>query len=182
MRRMTAMALVALVAPWLAFAEEAAFQAPKPGPEHAKLAGFVGSWTTEGECTKNPFGPAETWTAKVKADWYPGKFAVVRNVEGKGSISGASVGLDVIAYDAMEKTHTWYGIDSMGFTALGKTSIDGAKLQAIWKAKLGGKAYTIRGSGSGLGTDRFTFVMEYSTDGKAWKKACSYVDTRVKGT
>ncbi len=182
MTRTTALALVALLAPSLALAEETAPQAPKPGPEHAKLAGFVGTWSTVGECTKSPFGPTETWTATVKADWFPGKFAVVRNVDGKGSVAGPSTSLDVLAWDAADKTHTWYSVDSLGFTTLGKTSIEGAKLRVTWKARIDGKAYTVRGSGSGLGTDRVAFVVEYSTDGKAWKKACSFVDTRVKGS
>jgi hypothetical protein len=32
---------------------------PKPGPEHAKLAALLGNWTSEGQSTENPFGPAE---------------------------------------------------------------------------------------------------------------------------
>ncbi len=32
--------------------------APKPGPEHARLGFWVGDWTNEGEIKENPFMPA----------------------------------------------------------------------------------------------------------------------------
>ena len=31
---------------------------PKPGPEHEKLAYFVGKWVSEAEVKPSPFGPA----------------------------------------------------------------------------------------------------------------------------
>ena len=34
-----------------------AAQAPKPGPEHARLGYFVGKWKTEGEAKPGPMGP-----------------------------------------------------------------------------------------------------------------------------
>ena len=32
-------------------------RAPKPGPEHKRMAYFAGNWTVEGEMKASPFGP-----------------------------------------------------------------------------------------------------------------------------
>jgi hypothetical protein len=179
--RISLLAMLLSIASSPALAADPPYQPPRPGPEHQKLAGFLGTWTSTGECAKNPFGPAEAWTANARAEWYPGGFAVVRHVEGKGSVTGSVVGMDVFAYDPMARTHTWYGIDATGFTGLGTMSVEGEKLLVTWKAKVDGKTYTVRGTGTGFGTDRLTFVVDFSSDGKTWLPACRYVDTRVKG-
>src|SRR3972149_3426840 len=99
MNKLSVIVLLTLAAPCLALGQATSAQPPKPGPEHQKLAGLVGNWTTEGEATENPFGPAEKWSAKIASEWFSGNFAVVRHLDGKGSVSGESRGLDVIAYD-----------------------------------------------------------------------------------
>jgi hypothetical protein len=159
---------------------QTSFEAPKPGPEHQKLAGLVGSWTTAGELIENPFGPAEKWSGKFTWEWLPGNFAVVRHIEGIGSVSGENRALDIIAYDTPAKTYTWYDVDNMGSTSLAKASISGDVLTAFWEANVKGKAYTIRGTLTGLGSDRATWVSEYSEDGKTWKAYFHATDTRVK--
>ena len=37
-------------------------QAPKPGPEHARLGYFVGKWKAEGEMKPGPMGPGGKMT------------------------------------------------------------------------------------------------------------------------
>ena len=37
--------------------------APKPGPEHAKLAYFVGKWVSEAEVKPSAFGPGGEFTS-----------------------------------------------------------------------------------------------------------------------
>jgi hypothetical protein len=172
--------LLTLLAPSLALGQGTPAQPPKPGPEHQKLAGFVGNWTTEGEITENPFGPSEKWSAKITAEWFSGHFAVVRHVDGTGSVTGENHGLDVIAYDSEAKAYTWYGVDNQGWTGLAKASISGDVLTAVWKIQAKGKAYTSRGTLKGLGSDRLTWVQEYSEDGKTWKAFFHATDTRVK--
>jgi len=100
MTRFVVLALVALVAPCLGLAQAAAYQVPKPGPEHEKLGVLVGNWTGEGECVESPFGAAEKWATKIKADWFEGKAAVVRHAGQKGSISGEIAQLEVLTYDS----------------------------------------------------------------------------------
>jgi Protein of unknown function (DUF1579) len=180
MKKLVVMLSLALVAPSLTFAQGASAPPPKPGPEHQKLAGLVGSWTAEGEITENPFGPAEKRSAKITTEWFSGNFAVVRHVEGTGSVSGASSSLDIIAYDGSAKGHTWYQVTNLGSTRLSKTSISGGELIVLRDTEANGKPYKFRGTLKGLGTDKLTWVSEYSEDGKVWKAYFHSTDTRVK--
>jgi hypothetical protein len=154
--------------------------APKPGPEHQKLAGLVGNWATAGESSESPFGPAQKWTGKITSEWFPGNFAVVRHLEETYSVSGESRGLNVVAYDSSAKTYTWYVVNSMGFTALGKATILGDVWTALIEMPVNGKTYKYRGTLRGLGSDKMTYVAEYSEDGKVWKELSRSTDTRMK--
>jgi hypothetical protein len=174
-------AAITMMAPALALAEAAA-QPPKPGPEHQALAGLVGNWTSEGECSATPMTPAEKWSAKIKAEWFPGKFAVVRHLESKGSVTGESVGLEILAYDGQAKAYTWYGVDSFGWNAMAKGSIAKNVLTVTWPATVKGKAYKVRGMVKELGSDKLLWTMEYSADGKTWKAACTATDVRAKAS
>ncbi|HQZ86541.1 MAG TPA: DUF1579 family protein [Actinomycetota bacterium] len=180
MKKLSIAVVLSFAVPCVVFAQDTSTSPPRPGPEHQKLAGLVGTWTSEGESVASPFGPAEKWSAKIVSEWFTGNFAVVRHVEGKSSASGAVLGLAVIAYDATAKTYTWYGIDSMGWTGLAKSEISGDVLTVVRDVQVEGKAYKRRGILKGLGTDRLTFVSEYSTDGKAWTPYFRSTDTRVK--
>jgi hypothetical protein len=180
MKRIVVFVLAMLIMPLTALAEGTAFQPPKPGPEHQKLAGLVGNWTSEGECKENPIAPVEKWSAKLKSEWYPGNFAVVRRLESKGTVSGEAVGLEVITYDSQAKVHTWYGIDSTGWTAMGKGSISKGVFKVTWPVSVKGKAYKVRGILKGLGSDKLLWSVDYSEDGKTWTTICTATDVRVK--
>lgn len=180
MKKLSLAVVLSLAVPCMVLAQGTAAAPPKPGPEHQKLAGLVGTWTSEGEVAANPFGPAEKWSSKIASEWFSGNFAVVRYAEGRGSVSGESRALDVIAYDATAKTYTWYGIDSTGWTGLAKSEISGDTLTFVSDVQVKGKTYKNRGTLRGLGSDRLTFVAEYSADGKAWTPYFHSTDTRVK--
>ena len=135
----------------------------------------------EGEATENPFGPAEKWSGKITSEWFSGNFAVVRHTDEKYSVSGEIHGLDVIAYDRTAKSFTWYDVDNQGGGGdLAKASISGDVLTAVWEFQAKGKTYKIRGTLKGLGSDRLTWVQEYSEDGTVWKTFVHSTDTRVK--
>ncbi len=169
-----------LLWPSIAAPQAATFQSPKPGPEHEKLAGLVGTWTTAGECKENPIGPAEKWTGNIRNEWFPGKFAVVRHMEQKGSLTGDAVGMEIVSYDPGARVHTWYGIDSLGWNGLGKGSITKDVLRTTFRFHVKEKTYQVRATVKGLGSDRLAFTLEWSEDGKSWKVACTATDTRVK--
>lgn len=180
MKKLSIAVVLSFAIPCVVLAQSTSAPPPKPGPEHQKLAGLVGAWTSEGEAVASPFGPAEKWSAKIASEWFSGNFAVVRHVEGKGSASGPALGLNVIAYDAKGKTYTWYGINNTGGTSLAKADISGDTLTFVRDVQAKGKVYKARGTLKGLGTDRLTFVSEYSADEKTWTPSFHSTDTRVK--
>ncbi len=173
--------MLILAATCLALGQGTSAQPPKPGPEHQKLAGLVGNWTTEGEATESPFGPMEKWSGKITSEWFSGNFAVVRHVDEKYSVSGEDRTLEVVAYDGMAKTYTWYAVDSRGWTSLAKASISGDVLTAVWEGQSAkGRTYKIRGTLKGLGSDRLTYIQDYSEDGAVWKTYQRSTDIRYK--
>jgi hypothetical protein len=181
MRRLVFLAVaIMLMAPAITLAQAATAQPPRPGPEHQALAALIGNWTSEGECSATPMTPAEKWSAKLKSEWFPGKFAVVRHLESKGTVTGESVGLEILTYDSQAKAYTWYGVDSFGWNGTAKGSIAKDVLTVTWPATVKGKAYKVRGILKGLGSDKLLWTMEYSGDGKTWKAACTATDIRVK--
>jgi hypothetical protein len=183
MKRLVLLAVtITMLTPAVTLGQAVAGQAPKPGPEHERLAALVGNWTSEGECTESPMTPAEKWSTRLKNEWFRGNFAVVRNLESKGSVSGEFVGLEIVTYDSQAKAYTWYGIDSTGWNAMAKGSISKDALKVTWSATVKGKAYKLRGILKGLGTDKLLWTMDYSEDGKTWKTACTATDVRSKAT
>src|SRR5262245_9252036 len=68
---------------------------PKPGPEHQKLARFVGTWNGKAEMKPGPFGPGGPMTWTETCDWFEGGFSVVCKSDGKGPM-GAIKGLGII--------------------------------------------------------------------------------------
>src|SRR3954468_4576917 len=61
----------------------AAAQAPKPGPEHARLGYFVGKWNAEGEVKPGPMGPGGKFTSADNCEWFDGRYSVICHSEGK---------------------------------------------------------------------------------------------------
>jgi len=154
---------------------------PNPGPEYAKLAGFIGNWTTEGTSTASPFGPGEKCGGgRITSEWFDGRFAVVRHAQMTCATRGNVRELDVITYDAAAKNYTWYAIDGQGTTAMGKGSISGDTLTMVWEVPAKGKVFKIRGRLKGLGTDKFAWAQEYSDDGKMWTPYVRATDVRLK--
>ena len=181
MTRFVVLALVVLGAPCLGLAQAAAYQVPKPGQEHEKLGGLVGNWTGESDCVESPLGPAEKWSAKIKAEWFGAKAAVVRHSDQKGSVSGEIVQLEVLTYDSAAKVYTWYWVDSSGsYTGLAKGTVSKGVLRARWSTVANGKTFKLRMTVKGLGSDRVASAVDYSEDGKAWKPLCVGSETRVK--
>lgn len=180
MKKGTLLTLLVLAVISVAFGQGSSTR-PKPGPEHSKLGALVGNWATEGQLTENPFGPAEIFSGKITSEWFDGRFAVVRHAQSKGSVSGEGRSLDVITYDSATRNYTWYGIDNAGTTSgLIKGSIAGDTLTMVWEMPAKGKIYKMRGTLKGLGSDKLTYVQEYSEDGKAWKAFMHSTDTRSR--
>lgn len=86
-------------------------QAPKPGPEHQKLAYFVGTWNSSGEMKASPFGPGGKMTMTERCEWFEGGFAVVCRSDGTTPM-GPGKGLAIMGYNSQEKVYTYYAVDN----------------------------------------------------------------------
>jgi Protein of unknown function (DUF1579) len=150
-----------------AAAPEKKMEAPKPGPEVKRLAYFVGTWNTDGDIKQNPMMPAGKMTSADKAEWFPGGFQVVIHSTGKSPM-GPSHGLGILAYDAENKSYTYYGIDNSGFATLSKGSVDGKNWVFTDESKMGGKTYHGRYSMTEDSPTSYSFKYEMSEDGKSW--------------
>jgi Protein of unknown function (DUF1579) len=145
---------------------------PKPGPEHAKLAYFVGKWASEGDLKPSAYGPGGKFTFTENCDWLSGNFALVCHSEGQ--MAGMVVkGLSVMSYDPAEKKYIYFESNNMGQNTYSLGSVDGD----IWlwssDVQMGGKTihsrFTLKrltdDSASykyemGAGSDAFALVME----------------------
>jgi hypothetical protein len=108
-----ACALVSIGAPQLVSGQDQ--QAPKPGPEHEKLAYFVGKWKAEGELKPGPMGPGGKITSTDDCQWFEGHFSVICRSEGTMPM-GPTRSLGILGYSTEEKVYTYYGVDNSGMT------------------------------------------------------------------
>src|SRR5271168_3454978 len=125
MRKLGKMCLVVLPLALLGFAKAAQAQGmPQPGPEHQKLAFFVGKWMAEGELKPGPFGPGGKFTIVDDCDWMDGKFAVMckSNVDASGT---HVTGVSIMSYDTGAQTYVYFDSNSMGQNAYSTGKVDG---------------------------------------------------------
>jgi hypothetical protein len=111
---------------------------PKPGPEHAKLAYFVGKWVSEGDMKPSPYGPGGKFTFTETCEWYSGNFAVLCNTEGQ--MFGATVkGHSIMSYDMGEKNYVYFETNSMGENTVSHGNVDGDTWTWAGENKMDGK-------------------------------------------
>jgi Protein of unknown function (DUF1579) len=88
-------------------------EAPKPGPEHARLEVFIGKWINEGETIATPDPPAAKILTSDVYDWVPGGFFVLHTAYGRlGDLDVG--GVELIGYDAKRGVYTSHFFDSQG--------------------------------------------------------------------
>jgi hypothetical protein len=155
-------------------------QAPKPGPEHQKLAAFVGNWTFEGEMKPGPMGPGGKVTGTDRVQWLPGGFFLERRFDGKGP-AGEMKGVEIMGYDPAKKVYTYTYFDSMGATGSGTMTVSGDTWNATGTTNVGGKsmhercALTFAAVGTSL-----NIKCDGSTDGKSWASTFEGKATKPK--
>jgi len=82
---------------------------PQRGPEHEKLAVFVGDWRGEGSG-----GAGTPMTTRETYDWVEGKFFLVTRFDQK--VGGAShIGEGLIGYDPEARTYFFNMVDNLGY-------------------------------------------------------------------
>jgi hypothetical protein len=165
----------------LAFVSASAFaqaqQAPKPGPEVARLGYYVGTWRGQGETKAGPFGPAGKLASKIACGWFEGRFHLVCRGEETGP-TGTRAFLEIRGYDARAKAYTGYSISSLGDTE----SVSGGKFAGDKLVFLlsGGKGVRIRYTEAHVSRDLYTYSAEASIGGKPWATIAEGRIVRVK--
>jgi hypothetical protein len=153
---------------------------PKPGPEHQRLGVFVGNWTFAGEMKPGPMGPGGKMTGTDRIQWMPGNFFVERRFDGKGPMGTVS-GLEVIAYDAARKTHTFSFFDSTGSMSSGTATVSGDTWTFNGTSSMGGKTMQERCSlVFSAGSTSLKITCEMSGDGKSWSPIMEGTATKSK--
>ena len=154
--------------------------APKPGPEHQKLAYFAGRWSEVGDVKPGPMGPGGTMTTTSTCEWFAGGFYLVCRSEGK-TPSGETRGLGIIGYSADRKRYTYYGIDNSG---MGGDPSYGELTGDTWtwegESLMGGKPVKGRYTIKQVSPDSYTWKSEISVGGGPWTQMAEGTDTRLK--
>jgi hypothetical protein len=131
----------------------------RPGPEHERLAPFVGRWKTAGEVLASASTPALEIAGIDEYEWMPGGFFLLHRVDVR--IGGERVqALEIIGYDAESGSYFMRSFDSRGGTGemqarvgddgtwtfvgdaerfTGAFSDDGGTLSGRWERREGGR-------------------------------------------
>ena len=155
---LTAFLIFLLISP-LAAQEPA--PAPKPGPEHEKLAYFVGKWVSEADVKPSGFGPGGKFTYTEACEWLPGKFAVLCKSEGN-MMGGQYQALSVMSYDMSEKSYIYYETNNWGENVYSHGSVDGDTWTWTNESQMNGKPFRGRFTLKRLSPDSATFTFDAS--------------------
>jgi Protein of unknown function (DUF1579) len=155
--------------------------APKPGPEHQKLAYFVGKWTTEGEIKPGPMGPGGKQTATDNCEWFDGKFAVVCHSDGKGP-TGPTKSIGLLSYSSEEKVYTYYGLDNTAMTmaSVPKGTVQGDTWTFNDEGMMGGQKFKSRVTIKELSPSAYTFKLELQGPDGKWAPMMEAKSTKAK--
>ena len=155
-------------------------EVPKPGPEHQRLAAFVGSWTLEGDMKPGPMGPGGKMTGTDRIDWVPGNFFIQRLYQGKSAM-GEMQGLEILGYDAAKKVYTFNSFDSMGMRGSGTLTVKGNTWTSTGTATMGTAVIHDRCTMDfGAGATTLTVKCDMSTHGKSWTPTFEGKATKTK--
>jgi hypothetical protein len=158
----------------------AAAQAPKPGPEHARLGYFVGKWKAEGEMKPGPMGPGGKMTSSDTCEWFEGRYSVVCRYEGSGPM-GPSKGLGILGYNTEEKVYTYYGVDNANMTmaSVPRGTLSGDTWTYTDEGTMGGKKYKSRVVIKELSPTSYTFRMDMQGPDGKWMPMMESKNTKV---
>ena len=176
MRKTMVAASLALLGPVsVAWGQEGA---PKPAPEHKRLAYFAGNWDFRGEAKASPMGPAGPITFRETCELFEGGFALVCRSEGKSPM-GPTKSQSIMSYDLEKKAYTYTAAESNTpvFTALGQTAGD----TWTWttESKVGGKVMKAKVTIKEAGPTSYDFRMEMAVDGGTFTSVIEGKSTRT---
>jgi hypothetical protein len=166
LQALAASAVISVAGPQLVAAQ--APEAPKPSPEHERLAYFVGKWTNEGSMMPGPMGPGGKMKSSDTCEWFEGRFSVICRSEGTGPM-GPSKSIGILGYSTEEKVYTYYGIDNSNMTmaSVPRGTVRGDTWTYTDESVMGGKKVKSRVTIKELSPTAHTFRMEtQGPDGK----------------
>ena len=175
-RLLTAFAVLLAAGP-----QVAAGQAPKPGPEHARLGYFVGKWKAEGDVKPGPMGPGGKMTSNDTCEWFEGKFSVICRYEGSSPM-GPSKGIGILGYSTEEKVYTYYAGDNttMAMASVPKGTVRGDTWTYTDEATFGGQKVKSRVTIKEVSPTSHTFKLEIQGPGGKWMPMVETRNTKVK--
>ena len=173
--------LVALALAGTQTAAAQAGQAPAPGPEHKRLAFFVGKWNIEGEMKPGPMGPGGKFTSKDDCQWFEGGFAVVCRSEGR-TPSGPAKNIGILGYSPEAKAYTYYGVDNTAMTmvTVPKGTVQGKTWTYNDESTMGGQTHRTRVVIEEVSPTVQTFKMDMQGPDGKWVTVMESRGTKVQ--
>ncbi len=176
---LAAYAVISVIGVHLAAAQSP--QAPKPGPEQARLGYFVGKWNAEGEMKPGPMGAGGKMSTIDNCEWFDGRFSVICRSEGKTPM-GPSSSIGILGYSPEEKVYTYYGVDNSGMTM--STVARGTRQGDTWtytdEGMMGGAKVKSRVVIKELSPASYTFKMEMQGPDGKWMPMMESKNTKVQ--
>jgi hypothetical protein len=156
-------------------------QAPKPGPEHARLGYFVGKWTGEGEMKPGPMGPGGKMTSSDTCEWFEGRFSVICRSEGTSPM-GPTKSIGILGYSPEEKVYTYYGVDNTNMTmaSVPRGTVRGDTWTYTDEATMGGQKVRSRVTIKEVSPTSYTFTMEMQGPDGKWMPAMESKQSKVQ--
>lgn len=164
MRRMIAPVLVTAMLAGPALAQEA----PKPGPQHARIGFFAGTWDFTAEAQANPMGPGGTIKGTDTCEWFAGGFQLVCRGDVSTSPRGPGKNTSIWTYDPMQQAYTYYAYNSLGEAFYISGNVTGNVW--TWNADypMEGMTMKLRVTLTEEGRAAYTYKVESSMDGATW--------------
>jgi hypothetical protein len=163
MRNVMAAALAAAM-----LAAPAAAQEPlKPGPQHARIGYFVGTWAFSGEAKESPMGPGGKMTGSETCEWFAGGFQMVCRGD-MTSPRGPAKNGSIWAYDQAQQAYSYYGYNSMGEAFYVTGNVAGKVW--TWNADfpVEGVSMKIKATITEETPTAYAYKLETSMDGTTW--------------
>ncbi len=152
---------------------------PTPGPEHKRLANFVGQWKYEGEVKESPLGPAGKVSGSETCEWFAGRFHLVCHTKGTGP-RGPVTGMSVMGYDQMQKAYTYYAASSLGDNIFVRGQVQGKVWTWSDEATIEGKKMKIVATVTEETPTTNSFKLEVGVDGGPMTVVETGKSTKVK--
>jgi hypothetical protein len=181
MRKLAALPLIAVMA-LLGIVRLCAQDAgglPKPGAEHAKLAFFVGKWTSEGDLKPSAYSPGGKFTFTEECQWLSGNFAIICHSEGQ--MSGGTVkGVSIMSYNADAGKYIYFESNSMGQNTYSQGTVSGDTWTWNNDDQMGGKTVHGRFTLTRLNDDAAAYKFEMGAGADPLALIMEGKQTRVK--